>query len=66
MSGIYSGFGNYFIPVFNGSAEVSFTRINSIALLLLPVSFGILILSLVREFGAGMLVGHYIHHCLDH
>nr|WPW46593.1 cytochrome c oxidase subunit 1 [Coccidia sp. AB-2023a] len=53
MPGLYGGFGNYFIPIYNGAPEVAFPRINSISLLLLPISFGCVILSTTAEFGGG-------------
>merc|ERR1712224_633573 len=44
MPGLFGGFGNYFAPVFQGSPEVVYPRINN---------FSILILSLISEFGGG-------------
>ena len=38
MPGLYGGFGNYFIPIFIGSSEVGFPRINSFSFLLLSLS----------------------------
>lgn len=53
MPGLYGGFGNYFIPIYNGAPEVAFPRINSVSLLLLPISFGCVLLSTTAEFGGG-------------
>ena len=38
MPGLFGGFGNYFIPIFNTSIEVGYPRINSVSLLLVPLS----------------------------
>ena len=54
MPGLYGGFGNYFVPVFLGSPEVAFPRVNSFSFLLLPVSYGFMILSTGSEFGGGV------------
>ena len=50
MPGLYGGFGNYFIPIFIGSSEVGFPRINSFSFLLLWVSYGLIIISMICEF----------------
>nr|YP_010213999.1 cytochrome c oxidase subunit I [Klossia helicina]UBN07449.1 cytochrome c oxidase subunit I [Klossia helicina] len=51
--GLFGGFGNYFVPVLNAAPEVAFPRINSISLLLMPISYGCLLLSTASEFGGG-------------
>lgn len=50
---LFGGFGNYFVPVLNAAPEVAFPRLNSISLLLLPISYGCIILSTAAEFGGG-------------
>merc|ERR1712136_168320 len=47
------GFGNYFIPIFNGSPEVVYPRINNLSIILLILSYIMLILSISSEYGAG-------------
>merc|ERR1712203_710271 len=44
MPGLFGGFGNYFVPVFLGSPEVVYPRVNN---------FSILVLFSVSEFGGG-------------
>ena len=51
MPALYGGFGNYFIPLFLPAPEVGFPRINLYSLLLIPLSFIFVILSLSLEFG---------------
>jgi cytochrome c oxidase subunit 1 len=53
MPGLYGGFGNYFVPISLGAPEVSFPRVNCFSLLLLPISYFLLLLSSVCEFGGG-------------
>ena len=53
MPGLYGGFGNYFVPIFLGAPEVAFPRINSFSFLLLWVSYGLIILSMISEFPGG-------------
>jgi heme/copper-type cytochrome/quinol oxidase subunit 1 len=53
MPGLYGGFGNYFGPIFLGAPEVGFPRVNSFSFLLLPVSYGFLLVSSTSEFPGG-------------
>merc|ERR1712224_1173978 len=52
MPGLFGGFGNYFVPIFLGSAEVVYPRVNNLSILILPVSYLLVILSLC-VFGGG-------------
>merc|ERR1712018_332768 len=47
------GFGNYFVPIFQGSPEVVYPRVNNLSILILFLSYLLLILSLISEFGGG-------------
>lgn len=53
MPSLFSGFGNYFLPILIGSPEVSYPRMNNVALFLMPVAFIIVIISLVVEYCYG-------------
>merc|ERR1712190_614252 len=53
MPGLFGGFGNYFVPVFQGSPEVVYPRVNNLSILILFLSYLLLILSLISEFGGG-------------
>ena len=53
MPGLFGGFGNYFAPVFQGSPEVVYPRINNFSILVLFLSYVVLILSLITDFGGG-------------
>merc|ERR1712020_408451 len=53
MPGLFGGFGNYFVPVFQGSPEVVYPRANNLSILILFLSYLFAILSLISEFGAG-------------
>merc|ERR1711988_763904 len=53
MPGLFGGFGNYFVPIFQGSPEVVYPRINNFSILILFPSYLLLILSLISEFGGG-------------
>merc|ERR1712099_96034 len=46
-------FGNYFAPIFQGSPEVVYPRVNNLSILVLFLSYLLLILSLISEFGGG-------------
>ena len=53
MPGLFGGFGNYFIPIFLGSPEVVYPRVNNFSILILSFSYLFIILSLISEFGGG-------------
>merc|ERR1712203_262298 len=53
MPGLFGGFGNYFVPVFQGSPEVVYPRANNFSILVLFLSYLFTILSLISEFGGG-------------
>merc|ERR1711985_69858 len=53
MPALFGGFGNYFAPIFQGSPEVVYPRINNFSILVLFLSYLLLILSVVSEFGGG-------------
>merc|ERR1712117_241302 len=53
MPGLFGGFGNYFAPIFQGSPEVVYPRVNNMGILILFLSYLLLILSLISEFGGG-------------
>merc|ERR1712076_17244 len=47
------GFGNYFAPIFQGSPEVVYPRVNNFSILILFLSYLLVIFSLISEFGGG-------------
>merc|ERR1712054_647715 len=53
MPGLFGGFGNYFAPVFQGSPEVVYPRVNNLSILVLLLSYLLSVLSLISEFGVG-------------
>merc|ERR1712097_166338 len=53
MPGLFGGFGNYFVPIFQGSPEVVYPRVNNFSILILFLSYLLVILSLISEFGGG-------------
>jgi len=54
MPGLFGSLGNVFIPILNGSSEVGYPRINNMSLLVIPFSYGLLILTMFNEYGNGM------------
>merc|ERR1711959_119603 len=53
MPGLFGGFGNYFVPILQGSPEVVYPRVNNFSILVLFLSYLLVILSLISEFGGG-------------
>merc|ERR1711976_313448 len=54
MPALFGGFGNYFAPIFQGSPEVVYPRVNNFSILFLFLSYLFVILSLISEFGGGV------------
>merc|ERR1712157_687636 len=53
MPGLFGGFGNYFAPIFQGSPEVVYPRINNFSILVLFLSYLFFSTSLISDLGAG-------------
>merc|ERR1711976_921993 len=53
MPGLFGGFGNYFVPIFQWSPEVVYPRVNNLSILILSLSYLFIILSIISEFGGG-------------
>merc|ERR1712099_146359 len=53
MPGLFGGFGNYLLVIFQGSPEVVYPRVNNFSILVLFLSYFLLILSLISDFGGG-------------
>merc|ERR1711897_76746 len=53
MPGLFGGFGNYFAPIFQGSPEVVYPRINNLSILVLFLSYLFFSTSLISDIGAG-------------
>merc|ERR1712060_115720 len=53
MPGLFGGFGNYFVVIFQGSPEVVYPRVNNFSILILFLSYLLLIISIISEFGGG-------------
>merc|ERR1711976_559247 len=53
MPGLFGGFGNYFVPIFQGSPEVVYPRVTNLSILVLFLSYFLVVLSFVSEFGGG-------------
>ena len=51
MPVLFGAFGNYFLPIFIGSPEVIYPRLNNLSIYLLLLSYLFLILSFISEFG---------------
>ena len=54
MPGLYGGLGNYLLPVYGGTGEVGFPRVNGLSLyLLVPVSISLLLTTSTIEYPGG-------------
>jgi cytochrome c oxidase subunit 1 len=53
MPGLFGMFGNIFIPILLGAPEVAYPRVNNISVIIIPLSYTLVLLSLYNEFGNG-------------
>ena len=53
MPGLFGGVGNYFVPIFQGSPEVVYPRVNNFSILILSLSYLFVMFSLISAFGGG-------------
>jgi heme/copper-type cytochrome/quinol oxidase subunit 1 len=53
MPFLYSGIGNIFIPINLGVTDVAYPRINNISILLIPLTYTLVGLTLIIEFSIG-------------
>merc|ERR1712054_450891 len=53
MPGLFGGFGSYFVPIFQGSPEVVYPRVNNFSILILFLSYLFIIIAIISEFGGG-------------
>merc|ERR1711982_246861 len=53
MPALFGGFGNYFVPIFQGSPEVVYPRVNNLSILVLFLSYLLILISIISEFGGG-------------
>ena len=53
MPGLFGGIGNYFVPIFQGSPEVVYPRVNNLSILVLYLSYLLFVLSFSNDFGGG-------------
>jgi cytochrome c oxidase subunit 1 len=54
MPALFGSIGNYLLPIYLAASEVIYPRMNNIAVLLLPISFIIMMVSLISEYGSGV------------
>merc|ERR1711862_567933 len=47
MPGLFGGVGNYFVPIFQGSPEVVYPRVNNFSILILSLSYFLVMFSLI-------------------
>jgi cytochrome c oxidase subunit 1 len=53
MPGLFGGFGNVLIPLYLGAPEVVYPRVNLLSVLIIPLSYTLILLSMNSEFGCG-------------
>ena len=53
MPGLLGGFGNILIPIYLGAPEVTYPRINNMSIIIIPLSYSLMLLSINTEYSIG-------------
>jgi cytochrome c oxidase subunit 1 len=53
MPGLFGGFGNILVPIYLGAPEVTYPRINNMSIIIFPLSYCLMLLSMNNEFAIG-------------
>jgi heme/copper-type cytochrome/quinol oxidase subunit 1 len=53
MPAVYGSLGNIFMPVILGASEVVYPRVNNISVIIIPLSYTVILISMNTEFGTG-------------
>lgn len=54
MPGLFGSFGNILIPLYLGAPEVTYPRINNMSVLIVPLSYSLILLTMNSEFASGV------------
>jgi len=54
MPALIGSYGNYLMPIYLGSSEVVYPRINNVSILIIPSSYTIIMNSVISEYGNGI------------
>merc|ERR1712188_135536 len=60
MPVLFGGYGNFLIPIFQGSPEVVYPRANNFSILILFLSYFVVLLSLISEFREFMFIFYFV------
>ena len=53
MPGVFGALGNIFGPLYLGAPEVAYPRVNNISVILIPLSYTVMLISMETELGTG-------------
>ena len=53
MPAVYGALGNIFVPIYLGTSEVAYPRVNNLSVLLIPLSYTVILIAMNNEFGSG-------------
>ena len=54
MPGLFGSFGNILVPLYLGAPELSYPRINNMSVLIIPLSYSLMLLTMNSEFASGV------------
>jgi heme/copper-type cytochrome/quinol oxidase subunit 1 len=54
MPGLFGSFGNILVPLYLGTPEVTYPRINNMSVLLIPISYSLILMTMNSEFASGV------------
>jgi heme/copper-type cytochrome/quinol oxidase subunit 1 len=50
MPGLFGGYANYLVPIYLGTSEVVYPRINNMSILIVPMAYSSILMSMLLEY----------------
>ena len=55
MPGLFGGYANYLIPIYLGTSDIVYPRINNMSILIIPIAYNSILISMMTEYNTNGL-----------